>query len=189
MSDDKYEVAFSGEVAEGVDLEQVKAKVGQMFKADSAKLAHLFSGKRVIIKKNIDQQTAMKYQTALNKAGAVCEIKKLSTESVSVATELTEKPVVESLSTTIKATVPEIDADIPPAPETEPLHISANDISDLSVSIADVGCDMQDEIKEIEAPQLDLTGLDIAPVGSDLVDHEDEETPPLPDTTGLKIIN
>ena len=53
MSDDKFEVAFSGEIADGADIEQVKVKVGQMFKADAAKIEHLFSGKRVVIKKKI----------------------------------------------------------------------------------------------------------------------------------------
>jgi len=43
MSDENFEVAFSGKIAEDADLEQVKARVGQMFKADEAKLAHLFS--------------------------------------------------------------------------------------------------------------------------------------------------
>lgn len=53
MSADTYEVAFSGEVAEGADPEKVKANVAQMFKADEKKLAHLFSGKRVVIKKEL----------------------------------------------------------------------------------------------------------------------------------------
>ena len=60
MSDELFEVAFSGQIKEGADLEQVKAKVGTMFKADATKLGHLFSGKRMVIKKNIDQATANK---------------------------------------------------------------------------------------------------------------------------------
>jgi len=189
MSDDVYEVAFSGQIAEGADLVQVKSKVGQMFKADAAKLEHLFSGKRVVIKKNIDQQTAMKYQTALNNAGALCEIKNLSSpKPIAVAAESKEESEI-SVSGTIKATVPDIDTDIPLAPQTEPLHISADDISDLSASIADVGSDMQDEIEEVAALQVDLAGLDMAPVGSDMSDHKKEDVPPLPDTTGLKIVD
>jgi hypothetical protein len=190
MSDDMYEVAFSGQVAEGADLEQVKAKVGQMFKADAAKLAHLFSGKRVVIKKNIDQPTAMKYQSALDKVGAVCEIKNLSSpEEASIATPEVKQQSEVSESGMIKATTPDIDIETPPAPVTEPLHISANDISDLSASVADLGSDMQDEIKEIEAPDVDLSGLDMAPVGSDMADHKEEDFPPTPDTTGLEIVD
>ena len=190
MSDDKFEVAFSGEIAESADLEQVKAKVGQIFKADSSKLEHLFSGKRVVIKRNIDQQTAMKYQMALNKAGAVCEIKNISSfEPPPVVAENRDEPAATNSPQSIKVTVPEIDAEIPPAPETEPLHISASDINDLSASIADPGSDMQDEIKEVEALQVDLTGLEMAPVGSDMTEHKDGNVPPPPDTTGLKILD
>jgi len=74
MSDQLFEVAFSGQVSEGANLEDVKARVGKMFNADDAKLAQLFSGKRIVIKKNIDQATAAKYKTALNRAGAECEV-------------------------------------------------------------------------------------------------------------------
>ncbi len=74
MSDELFEVAFSGQISDGAEPGEVKAKVGKMFNADDAKLAQLFSGRRVVIKKNIDRATAAKYQTALNRAGAECEI-------------------------------------------------------------------------------------------------------------------
>ena len=61
MSDELFEVAFSGQINDGADLDEVKARVAKMFNADEAKLAQLFSGKRIIIKKNIDLQTAAKY--------------------------------------------------------------------------------------------------------------------------------
>ena len=64
MSDQLFEVAFSGKISEGADLDDVKTKVGKMFSADEAKLAQLFSGKRIVIKKNVDQATATKYKTA-----------------------------------------------------------------------------------------------------------------------------
>ena len=74
MSDELFEVAFSGQISDGAEPGEVKAKVAKMFNADDAKLAQLFSGRRVVIKKNIDQATAAKYQAALNRAGAECEI-------------------------------------------------------------------------------------------------------------------
>lgn len=190
MSDDTYEVAFQGEIADGADLEQVKAAVGQMFKADAAKLAHLFSGKRVVIKKGIDHATAMKYQAALNKAGALCEVKNLSALVVEQAPAPSPPSQTEVSATgNLKATAPEIDAEIPPAPETDPLHITANDIDDIAASIAPVGTDMQMSYQAVDEPQVDISGLDMAPVGSDMSDKKEEEVPPLPDTEGLKIID
>ena len=190
MSEELYEVAFSGAILEGADIEQVKAKVGAMFKADAAKLAHLFSGKRVVIKKNIDQATANKYKTALTNAGAVCEIKSL-TESAAVSAPVTpasapEKPEVKPEP---KAAPKVISGDAPAAPQTDPLGISANDISDLSAGIAPVGSDMQDEIKEVDAPDLDLSGLDMAAAGSDLGEIKKDDPPPPPDTSGMEIVD
>ena len=75
MADQLFEVAFSGKITDDANLDEVKEKVGKMFKADDAKIAQLFSGKRVVIKKNVDQATAAKYKTALNRAGAECEVK------------------------------------------------------------------------------------------------------------------
>jgi len=181
MSEELYEVAFSGAIIEGADIEQVKAKVGAMFKADAAKLAHLFSGKRVVIKKNIDQATANKYKTALTNAGAACEIKSLS-EAAAPPAAAEPAPVAKTVPTVVSE-------DVPAAPQTDPLGISANDISDLNANIAPVGSDMQDEIKVAEEPDLDLSGLDMAAPGSDLGQIKKDDPPPPPDTSGMEIVD
>lgn len=196
MSDELFEVAFSGEIADGADLEQVKAKVGAMFKADAAKLAHLFSGKRMVIKKNIDQATANKYKTALTKAGAVCEVKSLN---VAVEERPAEPVTPAPAPVAPKAAAPQpqtpstpkpapASGDVPAAPQTAPLGINADEIADLPVNLAPIGSDMQDEIKVVDEPVLDIGGLDIAPAGSDLGQKKKDDTPPLPDTSGLTML-
>lgn len=195
MSDELFEVAFSGQINEGADLEQVKAKVGAMFKADATKLAHLFSGKRMVIKKNIDQATANKYKSALNNAGAVCEVKSLSEAPAPQSVEA--KPAQASPAPTKpEAMKPEdgpatvaASGDIPAAPKTDPLGIGAGDISELTAAIAPVGSVMQDEVKEVAEPSLDLTGLDMAPAGSDLGQLKKDDSPPPPDTNGLSLVD
>lgn len=184
MSDEKFEVAFSGEIADGADLEQVKVRVGQMFKADASKLAHLFSGKRVVIKKDIDHQTAEKYRTALNKAGALCEVKNTS---VGAAQNVAALAPAETTNMQVTATGSPEGA--PSAPNTDPLHISADQIEDISMTVAPVGSDVQDEIKQVSEADVDISGMDMAPVGSDLLDKKEEELPAQPDTTGLKIVD
>lgn len=198
MSNELFEVAFSGQIAEGADLQQVKAKVGAMFKADATKLAHLFSGKRMVIKKNIDQATANKYKTALNNAGAVCEVKSLnSAVEVAPLAPASPKPTAPS-STTASPTkaspapaprpsVAVASGDIPAAPQTAPLGVSADEIADLSVNLAPVGSDMQDEIKEVSEPVLDISGLGIAPAGSELGQLKKDDDPPPPDTSGISL--
>jgi hypothetical protein len=175
MSDQLYEVAFSGQISEGADIEDVKAKVGKMFNADDAKLALLFSGKRVVIKKNIDKATAAKYQSALNRAGAHCEI---------------SPPVGATASASAESAVQIETGDygeVAPPPATDPLGITASDIEDLAASIAPVGSELQEEYQEVEAPEFDLSEFDLAPVGSELNTRAKNSAPPPPDTSGISM--
>jgi hypothetical protein len=190
MSDQLFEVAFSGQIIEGADLEEVKARVGKMFNADDAKLAQLFSGKRIVIKKNIDQATAAKYKTALNRAGAECEVNSSGGEDAAaqpaVATPAPAEPATKSapVSTEYETSY---DGEVAPPPHTDPLGITGDQIEDLAVSIAPVGSELQDEYKEPEEPDIDITGFDIAPVGSDLSEAKKEQQPPPPDTSGITL--
>lgn len=198
MSDELFEVAFAGEISDGADLEQVKAKVGAMFKADAAKLAHLFSGKRVVIKKNIDQATANKYKAALNKAGAICEVKSLTSaaapaepaaaEPATAAPAATQEAAPAAAARPATSPAP-ISGDAPEAPKTDPLGITAGDISELSASMAPVGSQMQDGISEVAEPDVDISELDMAPAGSDLGEIKKGDEPPPPDTSGMSLVD
>ena len=190
MSDQLFEVAFSGQISEGANLDEVKSRVGKMFNADETKLALLFSGKRVVIKKNIDQATATKYKTALNRAGAECEVTspdgaaQAPTPAASGAASV-EAVAVSTPSSTEYETA--YDGDVEPPPQTDPLGISGDQIEDLSASIAPVGSELQDPHADLEAPQINITGLDIAPVGSDIGVTKKDPDPPPPDTSGITL--
>ncbi len=189
MSDQLFEVAFNGEIADGADLDEVKARVGKMFNADGDKLATLFSGKRIVIKKNIDQATAAKYRTALNRAGAVCEVRPMGG-----ATPVESAPADPAPAAAPAATAPvsaEYEAgdhgEVPPPPQTDPLGITPDQIEDLAADIAPVGSELQSAYAVAEEPQIDISGLDVAPVGADLSESKKEPDPPPPDTTGITL--
>lgn len=74
MSGVLYNVDFSGRIIPGWELDEVKSNMAELLKADEATIYKLFSGKRIVIKKNIDQQTALKINNVLKDAGADCEI-------------------------------------------------------------------------------------------------------------------
>lgn len=194
MSEQLFEVAFSGKLLEGADPDQVKARVGKMFNADAAKVAQLFSGKRIVIKKNIDQATAAKYKTALNRAGAECEVKLMGAPAAEPAAPKTApetaKPAAAETArpaTPAKPAEPVDYGDVEPPPQTDPLGITGDQIDDLAASLAPVGSDMQDSYEEPDEPEFDLTGFDLAPVGADLDTGKKEAPPPPPDTTGLSL--
>ena len=191
MSDQLFEVAFSGQISEGANLEEVKARVGKIFNADDAKLAQLFSGKRIVIKKNIDQATAAKYKTALNRAGAECEVSS-SGGAVPVVQAATAAPAAAPAQSAVASSPSSeyetsYDGEVEPPPQTDPLGITGDQIEDLAVSVAPVGSELQDSYTEPEAPQIDLTGLDIAPVGSDIGSTRKDPEPPPPDTSGITL--
>ena len=81
MNESLYEVAFSGQIQESAELDAVKARIGKIFKADEATIAKLFSGRRIVIKKNLSAEAADKYSLAFAKAGAICELTLMPTDS------------------------------------------------------------------------------------------------------------
>jgi hypothetical protein len=195
MSDQLYEVAFSGQISEGADLNDVKAKVAKMFNADDAKLALLFSGKRVVIKKNIDQATAAKYKSALNRAGAQCEISppvgtSASAPAASAPAAAAASPTAANIPASAASAVQIETGDygeVAPPPAIDPLGITASDIEDLEVSVAPVGSELQQEYQEVETPEFDLSEFDLAPVGSELNTRAKNPDPPPPDTSGISM--
>jgi len=196
MSEQLFEVAFYGKVSEGANPAEVRAKVGKMFNADKAKLAQLFSGKRIVIKKNLDQATAAKYKTALTRAGAECEIRPMGGAAAAKPQAPAAKPPAAkapaakapAARTAPRSSAASVaDGDVPPPPQTDPLGITGDDIDDLAASLAPVGSELQDSYEEPEEPQFDLTGFDIAPVGADLGSGKKRPDPPPPDTTGLAL--
>ncbi|MCU7837567.1 MAG: hypothetical protein KZQ83_20290 [gamma proteobacterium symbiont of Taylorina sp.] len=72
----QYNLIFQGEIVDGASLEEVKIKVAQLFNANAEKTNILFSGKAIVIKKNLDSEASKKYIAVLKKAGAVIHARK-----------------------------------------------------------------------------------------------------------------
>jgi uncharacterized Tic20 family protein len=70
MSEKQYVLEFAGKIIPGWEIEEVKANLAKLLKADESTLARLFSGKRFVIKKNVDQQNAFKINDIFKSAGA-----------------------------------------------------------------------------------------------------------------------
>ena len=189
MSDQLFEVAFSGQISAGANLDEVRARVGKMFNADEAKLGQLFSGKRVVIKKNIDQATAAKYRTALNRAGAECEVVAMGGKPAAASAAAAEisapaEPAQQKAAAAVQIET-SYDGEVPPPPQTDPLGITGDQIADLQVSIAPVGSELLDHHQQPEEPSIDVSGLEVAPVGADLDTTQKKPDPPPPDTSGI----
>ena len=207
MSEELFEIAFSGQIADGADLQTVKQKIGQIFKADETRLAQMFSGRRVVIKREADAATVAKFRGAFTKAGAVCEIRSLSepaaapaappppAESPAAQTPAETAPAAAAPASTAAAGESSEDY-VSRYPESEKIPealvrpeglVSGDQIESLNADVAPVGSQMLDQIEDVPEPQIDISGIDVAPVGSELSTEPEEEPPPPPDTSGLTL--
>jgi hypothetical protein len=74
MAQRRFDITFSGATTGDQSVATVKENIKQLFKLDDQATEHMFSGKQVVIKKNLDRQTASRYQAALLKAGAKIQL-------------------------------------------------------------------------------------------------------------------
>ncbi len=87
MSTEQFDIFFSGQMIEGEAEDEVRTKVGRIFKANSKQLERLFSGQAVKIKSGVDLDSAVKYRIAFRNAGALVDIKPAATDSTSPPTQ------------------------------------------------------------------------------------------------------
>ena len=75
MDDNKhYQVVISNQLNTDQDKNQVIKKLAILFKTDEDKAARLLAKTETIVKDNLDQATANKYLTAIQKTGASCMV-------------------------------------------------------------------------------------------------------------------
>lgn len=77
MIDGKFDIVFRGQIIRGMDVSQVKSNLVSLFKSSDGAVEKLFGGNEVVVRKSLDYATAMKYQSALKKAGALALIKEI----------------------------------------------------------------------------------------------------------------
>ncbi len=77
-----YKLIFQGQIIDSASLDssslqQRKNNILRLFNADAEKAGILFSGKPIVIKKNLDADAAKKYISVLKKAGALVRAEKI----------------------------------------------------------------------------------------------------------------
>lgn len=182
---DSYVVAFKGQLAEGAPLDTVKMGVSQLFKVDIAKIEHLFSGQWVSIKKGVDEATAKKYQEALQKVGALCQVVTTSQFAVlkSVKQEA-EPPKVEEPSLTTQPATPaekrELESSLPTRSESEAVPLERSVVKAAPAGLGELegvavegSWDHLEEPDHTPPPQVDLAGVALDAAGTDLAEHHD----------------
>lgn len=186
MAEPRFDIQFQGKLVAGAVPESVQANLMRLFKIDEARAAAMLSGKPVILKKDADQATAMKFRAALKQAGALCDLLPLAGADTEEDIQLTAAPVpkaneLQPASATVSAQQQSGDQQMVGTIRTGGEGFSGD------FTVAPVGADM-DQAPDTR-PQLhpDTSGLSLAPAGSDMGQKKAPPPPPAPDTSGLSL--
>ncbi|MDH1728545.1 hypothetical protein N5F00_03480 [Pseudomonas chengduensis] len=180
----RYEIAFSGQLVPGAQPELVKANMAKLFQADAQRIAQLFSGRRIVIKNNLDAAGAEKYRVTLERAGARVEV--VDMDALIEEVELAPPPPVEPATSPAAALPAARPGRLQVAPRDE--YMAAfSDVDAPDFDIAPVGSDLQDARLDAAAPQVDLSQFSLAPVGSDMGQAKPATPAAAPDTSHLKL--
>ena len=116
MSEKLYNLEFSGQIIPGWDIDEVKANLAKLLKANEEKIYKLFSGQRFYIKKNANHQTVLKINNTLKDAGADCVITEVPGSADTVPPPLPSQPQPDAADQPPDATAkpPLAPADIQP---------------------------------------------------------------------------
>ncbi|WP_312290993.1 hypothetical protein, partial [Stutzerimonas nitrititolerans] len=141
-----YEIAFSGQLLPGARLEQVEANLSKLFQADAQRIAQLFSGRRIVIKQNLDFAAVEKYRQAMERAGAQVEVRPMPVDVEEI--ELAPPPVEAAPVPSESAAAPQ---PLKVAPRDEYMAAFV-DVEAPDFGIAPVGADLQDTRAPVQTP-------------------------------------
>lgn len=199
MADARFDIHFRGQLVAGASPALVKANLMKLFKIDESRADAMLSGRPVVLKRDADQATAMKFRAALKQAGALCEL---------VALNQSES---EEINLTVAAPIPATPVNTTSSAVASPSAASASPAVARAVSgaaggletvgtirtggqgfvgafeVAPVGADMEQAPDTREPVVPDISGLSMAAVGSDLGQKRTPPPPLAPDTSGISL--
>jgi hypothetical protein len=187
MTADSYDVYFSGAIIKGNDPQEVKRKIGALFKLQGDKLDRLFMGDPVPIKRGVDMDRAIKFRVAFRDAGGLVDI--VPTGDPPPA----PKPRPQAAPATGPAATPRGEsgglslADGPmEAPADADLKAPSILVPDYQLSSAE-GFDLSDCAPVVEAAKIpDISSLDLDKPGITLDESPEPEVLEI-DTSALEL--
>ena len=156
-SSDTYEIVFRGDIVQGETIDVVKQRLMELFNIDAGRAEQLFSGRPVVLKKNLDLLKADQYRMRLENAGAVVQVREAAGAEPAAPTE--------------------------PASTTEPTPVATDtateaESSDGNMSLSPVGAEVlaADERRDFTPADIDVDHISVAETGEDVL-ADDEKKP------------
>lgn len=197
MDSSVYDIYFQGEALEGFDINVVKQNMAKLFQANAQTLTALFSGKTVLLKKDLNKDDALKYQTLLKKAGAKIVIKARRVDVAAGTTQApahaapmqqaTARPAAQSSPVAAKESSAAPTASAPLTASVSPAGAGNNTASSPSWSVAPAGSGLlkPEERHEAAPVQVDTSALSVAALSP--MPQVQKAVPPPPDTSNLSV--
>ena len=186
MSDRRFEVIFRGDVVPGQSLMDVKRRLAELFGAPDAKVEQMFSGRPVVIKRDLDEEAAARYRVALKDAGALVELRPVDSDSQ------TGSDTSRADQTVLPVANPADGAGEPSGQNTEvpqsgPEHSKAAE----TIGVAPVGADVlpPEYRRDFTPREVDTSYITVDEPGADVL-KEEEKSPPIErevDTSHLSV--
>jgi hypothetical protein len=174
----RYNIYYAGQIIDGHDAVTVRKNLAKVFNADEATLNKLFSGKAQLLKRDCDKDTALKYKSAMQTAGALPILRELDTapsdESVTAAQRIAALAAAAEPAATAAA------ADKAPTKAAKPTEDSGE------INLAPSGTEVLRE-NERAAPvirDVDTSGIEID-TNTQRLSPEPLPPPAAPDTSHL----
>ena len=165
MNEENIQVIVDGTLAEGVTAAEAKSRIAQLFKTSIDKIEPMFSGKPFAVKRELDLETARKYQAALLQAGLVAKL-------------MAAAPPVAQSAALQNASLAATGSDIDTTPAPAPLNIDTS-----AISMADAGITIM-EHAPVAAAEIDTSRLQVDQAGQTL---DQTPTPVAPDIDTSRI--
>ncbi len=179
--DEKFDVVFSGQIANGFIIDDVKQKLSQLFKIDSTKVDKLFQAESVVLKKSLSESAALQYQKVLLQNGMVVSLKSQSKPKVAVKSDNSGFDDLGTYSSTLSPTDAKTsvktNAEYNKADNVVESSESSPDTEDLDEwQIAKVGARLSEQTKKV-SPNIPDSDLTLAPQDGDLLRAEEKAKP------------
>ncbi len=174
MSEPRYDILFAGETLGGTDRNTVADNLGRLFKATPETVARLMGGGTHVLKRGTDRETALKYESAMERAGARAILREASSEAVPAAPA--QSPAAPAAAPARTATA-------------QPAHAAAKAVAEPGFSLAPPGADVlaPHERRTVQAVAVDTSGISIASVFMTEPTYNRPPLPPAPDTSHISI--
>jgi len=168
MSEPRYDILFAGEILAGNHRDTVADNLARLFKATPETVNRLMDGGTHVLKRGTDRETALKYGSAMQRAGARAILREVAAESA---------PMPPPPQTPAPAPVP---------PQPTPARTAGPDAAGLSLAPPGAEVLAPHERRSVDAVVVDTSGITLASVFAAPSDT-DRPPPAAPDTSHISI--